>query len=93
MEFLKILLERNIADIIVNIILVWFGLYICPTKPKPIYRAAQKKSQTPEKSVQAEKSTRPKKGSPLLFLFISHYLNTGFEHKGVNTEGCLWRLK
>lgn len=37
MEFQKILLERNIADIIVNIILVWFGLYICPAKPKPIY--------------------------------------------------------
>lgn len=44
MEFQKILLERNIADIIVNIILVWFGLYICPTKPKPIYRAGQKRA-------------------------------------------------
>ena len=37
MEFQKILLERNIDDIVTDIILVWFGLYICPTKPKPIY--------------------------------------------------------
>lgn len=25
------------------LILVWFGLYICPTKPKPIYREAGQK--------------------------------------------------
>lgn len=23
--------------------LVWFGLYICPTKPKPVYRCWAKK--------------------------------------------------
>lgn len=43
MEFQKILLERNIVDIIVNIILVWFGLHICPDKPKPIYGGWAKK--------------------------------------------------
>lgn len=52
-----------------NYVLVWFGLYICPTKPKPIYRTGQKKSQTPEKSAQTKKSTGPKKVSPLLFSF------------------------
>lgn len=34
-----------------------------------------------------------KKAPPYYFLFISHYLNTEFEHKGVNTGGCHWRLK
>ena len=50
-----------------------------------------------------------KKGSPLLFSFdsslsiwirklvdfqfLSHGLNTEFEHKGMNTEACRWRLK
>ena len=43
MDFQKKLLERNIAVIKVDIIVVWFGLYICPTKPKPIYRAGQRK--------------------------------------------------
>lgn len=28
-------------------ILVWFGLYIYPTKPKPVYRAGQKKKHSP----------------------------------------------
>lgn len=27
--------------------LVWFGLYICPDKPKPIYRTGQKKKHSP----------------------------------------------
>lgn len=30
-----------------NYVLVWFGLYICPNKPKPIYGAGQKKKHTP----------------------------------------------
>ncbi len=26
-----------------NYVLVWFGLYICPTKPKPVYRGLCKR--------------------------------------------------
>lgn len=61
------------------IILVWFGLYIYPDKPKPIY----------EESLRWAKRKVP----PYYFLFLSHSLNTEFEHKGMNTEGCQWRPK
>lgn len=67
--------------------LVWFGLYICPTKPKPVYRGLGKRKPN------TGKSTAPKNVTLLLFLFISHYLNTEFEHKGVNTGGCHRLLK
>ena len=57
--------------------LVWFGLYICPTKPKPICRGLGKR----------------KSNLPYYFLFLSYGLNTEFEHRGVNTGGCHWWLK
>ena len=60
-----------------NYVLVWFGLYICPTKPKPVYRGLCKR-----RSV-----------LPYYFLFLSYGLSTEFEHKSMNTEGYDWRLK
>lgn len=30
---------------------------------------------------------------PYYFLFLSYGLNTEFEHRSMNTEGCHWRLK
>jgi len=49
------------------LVLVWFGLYICPDKPKPIY----------------ENGWAKEKALPYYF-FLSHSLNTKFEHKGMN---------
>lgn len=34
-----------------------------------------------------------RKVPPYYFLFTSYGLNTEFERRGVNTEGCQWRLK
>ncbi len=58
--------------------LVWFGLYICPTKPKSIYYIGLGK----RRSIH-----------PYYILFLSYGLNTAFEHTGMNTGGCHWRLK
>ena len=71
--------------------LVWFGLYICPAKPKPIYGLGKKKGSPLLFSFDSSLSIWIRK--LVDFQFLGYGLSTEFEHKSVNTEGCDWWLK
>lgn len=69
----------------ISVVLVfgWFGLYICPIKPKPIYIGLGKRKAKHRKNPPVPEDT------PLLFSFPHLW----FEHRGVNTGGYDWRLR
>ncbi len=79
----------------ISVVLVfgWFGLYICPTKPKPIYIGLGKRKAKHRKNrLKPKNPPDQRKSLPYYFLFLSHSLNTEFEHKSMSCGGVVFRF-